>query len=76
VLVERLLPGSPVLAMEHIFELYKAVNPGEVAFFAPLLNSGIILLTVNSMPYLPISLWMFDMTFATQIVALQLVTFG
>ena len=35
VLVERLLPGSPVLSLEHILELHKGVDPGEFTFSAP-----------------------------------------
>ena len=57
VLVERLIPGSPVLALEHIFELHNGVDPGEVTFSDHLLNSGIVLSMVNLMPYLPLSLW-------------------
>jgi hypothetical protein len=33
VLMEHLLPGSPVLSLEHIFELRKGVDPGEFTFF-------------------------------------------
>ena len=37
---ERLLPGTPVLSLEHIFKLCKGVNPGEVALFCPFVKLG------------------------------------
>jgi hypothetical protein len=38
VLVERVLPSSPVLSLEHILELRKGVDPGEFAFLCPLVE--------------------------------------
>ena len=38
VLVEHLLPSSPVLSLEHILELRKGVDPGEFTFFCPLIE--------------------------------------
>ena len=75
-LVEHLLPGSPVLSMEHIFKLCIGVDPGEVALFCPFVKLGdhfywhlgfnwvltIILVDLNS-------------TFVLGIVALQLADF-
>jgi hypothetical protein len=40
VLVERLLPSSPVLSLEHILELRKGVDPGEFTSFCPLIELG------------------------------------
>jgi hypothetical protein len=57
-LVERLLPGSPVLSLEHIFKLRNGVDPGEVVLFCPFVKFGDPLLIVNSIEYyLPLSLW-------------------
>ena len=39
-LVEHLLPSSPVLSLEHILELRKGVDPGEFTFFCPLIELG------------------------------------
>jgi hypothetical protein len=40
VLMEHLLPSSPVLSLEHIFELRKGVNPGEFTLFCPFIKFG------------------------------------
>jgi hypothetical protein len=40
VLVECLLPSSPVLSLEPILELRKGVDPGEFTFFCPLIELG------------------------------------
>ncbi len=48
-LVERLLPSSPVLSLEHILELRKGVNPGEFTFLCPLVELGDCLIEVNLM---------------------------
>ena len=39
-LVERLLPRSPVLALQHVLELREGVDPGEFAFLRPLVKLG------------------------------------
>jgi hypothetical protein len=57
VLVERLLLGSPVLSLEHIFNSVKESTQVRLHFSAPLLNLGIVLSTVNSIKYLLLSLW-------------------
>ena len=40
VLVERLLLGSPVLSLEHIFKLRKGVDPGKIALSRPFIELG------------------------------------
>jgi hypothetical protein len=40
VLMEHLLPNSPVLSLEHIFEIRKGVNPGEFTLFCPFIEFG------------------------------------
>jgi hypothetical protein len=40
VLMERLLPSSPVLSLEHIFELNKRVDPGEFTLICPFIEFG------------------------------------
>ncbi len=37
-LVEHLLPRSPVLALQHVLELREGVDPGEFTFLRPLLK--------------------------------------
>ena len=39
-LVERLLPRSPVLALQHDLELRERVDPGEFTLFCPLIELG------------------------------------
>ena len=40
VLMERLLPSSPVLSLDHIFKLCKGVDPGEFTLFCSLIELG------------------------------------
>ncbi len=39
-LVERLLPRSPVLSLQHVLELREGVDPGEFAFLCSLIKLG------------------------------------
>ena len=75
-LVERLLLGSPVLPLEHIFKLCKGVNPGEVALFCPFIKLGDCLIDGEFNQVLTIILVDLNSTFVLGIVALQLVDFG
>jgi hypothetical protein len=52
------------MALEHILQLHKGV-----------LNSGIVLSMINSIPYLPLSLWISTRLFFLWIVALKFVDF-
>jgi hypothetical protein len=74
-LVVRLLPGSPVLALEHIFELHEGVDPSEVAFFCTFIELRDRLIDGEFDAVFAVILVDFDMTFVGRIVALQLVTF-
>ena len=76
VLVERLLPGNPVLALELIFELHKSVDPGEVAFFCLFIELRDHFIDGEFKAVFAIILVDFKTTIVTRIVALQLVTFG
>ncbi len=38
--MERLLPRSPVLSLEHILELREGVDPGEFVLYCPLIKLG------------------------------------
>ena len=69
VLVERLLPSSPVLSLEHMLELRKGVNPGEFTFFCPLIELGDRLVRWSNLRY-PCG---FQRGFVFGIVASQLV---
>ena len=55
--MQPLPPGRFVLAFENILELFEGVRPVEVNFSAPLLKSGIILVTVNLTPSQPLLIW-------------------
>jgi hypothetical protein len=75
-LVERLLPGSPVLPLEHIFKLRKGINPGEVTLFCPFVKLGDRLIDGEFNRVLTIILVDCNSTFVLGIVTLQLVDFG
>ena len=74
--MERLLPGSPELALEHIFELLEGDDSGEVAFICPFIELGDRLIDGKFDTVLAVILVDFDMTLVFWIVALQLVLFG
>ncbi len=57
VLVHDLLPGSFLLVLEHILELYKGVREVKIDLFGPFFKLGIVLLTINSTPSFLLSLW-------------------
>ena len=75
VLVERLLPSSPVLSLEHIFELRKGVDPGEFAFLYPLIELRDRLIDCELDGVTSIILMDFGKVFVFGIVATQLVDF-
>ena len=74
--LERLLLGSPVLSLEHIFKLREGVNPGEVAFLCPFVKLGDCLIKDKFKTVLAIILVDFNMTFVLGIVAMQFADFG
>jgi hypothetical protein len=76
VLVERLLPPSPVLSLEHILKLRKGVNPGELTFFCSLIELGDRLVDGELDGVTSIILVDFNKVFVFGIVATQLVDFG
>ena len=75
VLMERLLPGSPVLFLEHIFELRKGVDPGEFTLFCPFIKFGDRFIDCEFYRVAAVILMDFNSTFVLGIVALQLVDF-
>ena len=74
-LVERLLPSSPVLSLEHILELRKGVDPGEFTFFCPLIELGDRLVDGELDGVTSVILVDFNEVFVFGIVATQLVDF-
>ena len=75
VLMERLLPGSPVLFLEHIFELRKGVDPGEFTLFCPFIKFGDRFIDCEFYQVAAVILMDFNSTFVLGIVALQLIDF-
>ena len=75
VLVERLLPGSPVQSLEHILKLRKGVDPGEFTFFCPLIELGDRLVDSELDGVTSVILVDFNKVFVFGIVATQLVDF-
>ena len=75
VLMERLLPGSAVLSLEHIFELRKGVNPGEFTLFCPFIKFGGRFIVCEFDRVAAVILMVFNWAFVLGIVALQLVDF-
>ncbi len=75
VLVERLLPHSPALSLEHILELRKGVGPGEFTFFCPLIELGDCLVDGELDGVTSVILVDFNKVFVFGIVATQLVDF-
>ena len=75
-LMEHLLPGCPVLSLEHIFKLRKVVDPGEVTLFCPFIKCGDRFIDCEFNQATAVIFVDFDSTFVLGIVALQLVDFG
>ena len=73
VLMEHLLAGSPVLSLEHIFELHKGVDPGEFTIFCPFIEFGDHFIHCEFNQVTAVILMDFDSTFVLGIVALKLV---
>ncbi len=74
-LVERLLPRSPVLSLEHILELREGVDPGEFTLFCPLIELGDRLVDGELDGVTSVILVDFNKVFVFGIVATQLVDF-
>ncbi len=72
VLVERLLPSSPVLSLEHIFEFRKGVNPSEFTLFCPFIEFGDCLINCEFDWVSAVILMDFNAAFVLGIVALQI----
>ena len=73
--MERLLPRSPVLSLEHILELRKGVGPGEFTLFCPLIELGDCLVDGELDGVTSVILVSFNKVFVFGIVATQLVDF-
>ena len=73
--MERLLPRSPVLSLEHILELREGVNPGEFALFCPLIKLGDRLVDGELNGVTSVILVDLNKVFVFGIVAMQLVDF-
>jgi hypothetical protein len=73
--MECLLPRSPVLSLQHIFEFREGVDPGEFAFFCPLIKLGDRLVDGELNGVTSIILVDFNKVFVFGIVATQLVDF-
>jgi hypothetical protein len=72
-LVERLLPRSPVLALQHVLKLREGVDPGEFAFLCPLVKLGDRLVDGELDGVTSVVLVDFNEVFVFGIVATQLV---
>ena len=75
-LMEHLLTGSSVLSLERILKLREGVNPGEVAFFCPVIKLGDRLIECKFDTVLAVIVVDFNKKIVLGIVALQLVDFG
>ena len=75
-LMEHLLPSSPVLALQHIFELRKGVDPGELTLFCPLIEFGDRSIDCELNRIASVVLVDLNETFVLWIVAPQLVDLG
>ena len=73
--MECLLPRSPVLSLQHIFEFREGVDPGEFAFFCPLIKLGDRLVDGELNGVTSVILVDFNEVFVFGIVATQLVDF-
>ncbi len=72
-LVERLLPRSPVLSLQHILELHVGDNPGEFTFLCSLIKLGDRLIDGELDGVTSVVLVDFNEVFVFGIVATQLV---
>ncbi len=72
-LVERLLPRSPVLALQHVLKLREGVDPGEFTFLCPLVELGDCLVDGELDGVTSVVLVDFNKDFVFGIVATQLV---
>ncbi len=72
-LVERLLPRSPVLALQHVLKLREGVDPGEFAFLCSLIELGDRLADGELDGVASVVLMDFNKVFVLGIVATQLV---
>ncbi len=72
-LVERLLPHSPVLALQHVLKLREGVDPGEFTFLRPLVKLGNPPIDGELDGVTPVVLMDFNKVFVFGIVATQLV---
>ena len=72
-LMERLLPRSPVLALQHVLELREGVDPGEFTLFCPLIELGDRPIDGELDGIASVILVDFNETFVLGIVATQLV---
>jgi hypothetical protein len=75
VLVECLLPRSPVLSLQHVLELHEGVNPGEFAFLCSLIKLGDCLVDGELDGVTSVILVNVNKVFVFGIVATQLVDF-
>jgi hypothetical protein len=75
-LMEHLLTGSSVLSLERILKLREGVNPGEVAFFCPVIKLGDRLIECKFDTVLAVIVVDFNKKIVLGIIALQLVDFG
>ncbi len=73
ILVERLLPRSPVLVLQHVLELREGVDPGEFTCLRPLVKLGDRPIDGELNGVLSIVLMDFNKIFVFGIVATQLV---
>jgi hypothetical protein len=75
VLVERLLPRSPVLSLQHILKLSEGVDPIEFTFLCPLVKLGDRLVNGELDGVTSVILVEFNEVLVFGIVATQLVNF-
>ncbi len=73
--MERLLPRSPVLSLQHILELREKIDPGEFAFLCSLIKLGDRLVDGELDGVTSVILVDFNEVFVFGIVATQLVDF-
>ena len=73
--MERLLPCSPMLSLEHILELREEVDPGEFVLFCPLIKLRDCLVAGELNGVTSVILVDFSKVFVFGIVATQLVDF-
>ena len=70
--MERLLPRSPVLALQHVLKLREGVDPGEFTFLCPLVKLGDRLVDGELDGVTSVVLVDFNEVFVLGIVAAQL----